>query len=83
MHAAREQYHLPSFSCRFVGLLLVTKLLSSGDLPVIKTVYNAIGSSFINRLLLPLGRRQVRHAQRHKRASPHDCQAHLPGPLLA
>ena len=48
-----------SSTCRFVGLLLVTKLLSSGDLPVIKAVYDAVGSHFINRLLRPLGRREV------------------------
>ena len=46
-------------TCRFVGLLLVTKLLSSGDLPVIKAVYDAVGINFINRLLLPLGRHEV------------------------
>ena len=45
--------------CRFVGLLLVTKLLSSEDVAVIRSVYDAVGSHFINRLLLPLGRQQV------------------------
>ena len=48
---------------RFVGLLLVTKLLSNGDIPVIKAVYDAVGIHFINRLLLPLGRREVTNTE--------------------
>ena len=48
---------------RFVGLLLVTKLLSSGDIPVINAVYDAVGIHFINRLLLPLGRREVTNTE--------------------
>ena len=39
---------------RFVGLLLVTKLLPAGDEGTIRAVHDAIGSRFISRLLLPL-----------------------------
>ncbi len=39
---------------RFVGLLLATKLLPAGDEHIILKIYDAVGSSFITRLLLPL-----------------------------
>ena len=46
-------------ACRFVGLLLVTKLLPAGDADTIRAVYDSVGSQFIARLLLPLRRPQV------------------------
>ncbi|DBA78950.1 TPA: hypothetical protein ACH3X1_008824 [Trebouxia sp. C0004] len=39
---------------RFVGLLLATKLLPAGDEHIMLKIYDAVGSSFITRLLLPL-----------------------------
>lgn len=45
--------------CRFVGLLLVTKLLPAGDADTIRAVYDSVGIQFIARLLLPLRRPQV------------------------
>ena len=64
--------------CRFVGLLLVTKLLSCGDLAVIRSVYDAVGSEFINRLLLPLGRQQVSTClDLHGCLAVHALYAHL------
>lgn len=44
---------------RFVGLLLATKLLPAGNEHVMRTVYNAVGPTFISRLLLPLKFGQV------------------------
>lgn len=42
--------------CRFVGLLLVTKLLPQGSDAVVRQVLDALGTTFIDRLLLPLSR---------------------------
>ena len=39
---------------RFVGLLLVTKLLPAGDAATIRSVHQAVGPAFLTRLLLPL-----------------------------
>ncbi|GAB4817373.1 hypothetical protein N2152v2_004419 [Parachlorella kessleri] len=39
---------------RFVGLLLVTKILPAGDADVIKEVFDAVGFTFLSRLVLPL-----------------------------
>ena len=39
---------------RFVGLLLVTKILPAGDEATIRRVFDAIGFTFLSRLLLPL-----------------------------
>ncbi|KAL0034423.1 hypothetical protein WJX79_001423 [Trebouxia sp. C0005] len=44
----------PSDERRFVGLLLATKLLPAGDEHIMLKIYDAVGSSFITRLLLPL-----------------------------
>ncbi|KAK9830359.1 hypothetical protein WJX72_011255 [[Myrmecia] bisecta] len=52
----------PSDEKRFVGLLLVTKLLPAGDDNTIRAVYKAIGSRFLQRLLLPLQSQQGREA---------------------
>lgn len=43
---------------RFTGLLLATKLLPAGDAAAVKAVYDAVGISFINRLLLTLSASQ-------------------------
>lgn len=48
-------------TCRFVGLLLVTKLLPVGDAVTVRRVLDTLGFRFIHRLLLPLAAaRQVR-----------------------
>lgn len=56
--AASTAYFVPFVTVvccnRFVGLLLATKLLPAGDEHVMLAIYNAVGSSFITRLLLPL-----------------------------
>ncbi|KAL0053068.1 hypothetical protein WJX82_000427 [Trebouxia sp. C0006] len=44
----------PSDERRFVGLLLATKLLPAGDEHIMLKIHDAVGSSFITRLLLPL-----------------------------
>lgn len=44
----------PSDERRFVGLLLATKMLPAGDEHVMLSVYEAVGSLFISRLLRPL-----------------------------
>ena len=49
-----------SLSRRFVGLLLVTKLLPAGDERTVQAVYDAVGPSFLSRLLLPLNSTAVR-----------------------
>ncbi|GAX74169.1 hypothetical protein CEUSTIGMA_g1618.t1 [Chlamydomonas eustigma] len=49
----------PNDETRFVGLLLVTKLLQGGEHDgAIKDVIGALGSTFLNRLLLPLTRQR-------------------------
>lgn len=49
----------PSDERRFVGLLLVTKLLPSGDAAAIKQVHDAVGDAFLSRLLLPARQRRA------------------------
>ncbi|KAL4448249.1 hypothetical protein ABPG75_005468 [Micractinium tetrahymenae] len=44
----------PSDERRFVGLLLVTKLLPPGDAEAVRQVHAAVGPTFLTRLLLPL-----------------------------
>lgn len=46
--------HSPSTPCRFVGLLLITKLLPAGDTATVCAVHAAVGPTFLPRLLLPL-----------------------------
>ena len=45
---------------RYVGLLLVTKLLPAGDGKTLTAVHDAVGSTFLQRLLLPLSSAAVR-----------------------
>ncbi|PRW45088.1 Neurochondrin family isoform 2 [Chlorella sorokiniana] len=47
----------PADERRFVGLLLVTKLLPAGDDATIRAVHAAVGPTFLSRLLLPLSTR--------------------------
>ena len=49
--------HPPLPPPRFVGLLLVTKLLPAGDAATIRAVHAAVGPTFLARLLLPLSSR--------------------------
>lgn len=42
--------------CRFVGLLLVTKLLPNGGQESVQSVHDALGMTFVARLLLPISR---------------------------
>jgi hypothetical protein len=46
--------------CRYVGLLLVTKLLPAGDEKTLTAVHDAVGATFLRRLLLPLSSAAVR-----------------------
>ncbi len=48
--------------CRYVGLLLVTKLLPAGDERTLTAVHDAVGAAFLQRLLLPLSSAAVRGA---------------------
>jgi hypothetical protein len=50
--------------CRFVGLLLVTRLLPAGDASTIRAVHDAVGGRFMLRLLLPLKAAEVRTRRR-------------------
>lgn len=43
-------------TCRFVGLLLVVKMLSSENDSLAREIWKAIGNKFLMRLLLPLAR---------------------------
>jgi hypothetical protein len=68
-------------ACRFVGLLLVVKLMPEGDEQAVRAVLAALGMRFLHRLLLPLQRRpphepapQVRPALLHSSAAL--CRAH-------
>lgn len=62
LHASREIPFKgdPLWACRtarirrFVGLLLVTKLLPPGDAEAVRQVHAAVGPTFLTRLLLPL-----------------------------
>lgn len=57
---AHVDFTLLNDSCtRFVGLLLVTRLLPQGSDDAVRRVLDALGWTFLQRLLLPL-RRQVR-----------------------
>ncbi len=55
---AANMMHLPN--CRYVGLLLVTKLLPAGDERTLTAVHDAVGAAFLQRLLLPLSSAAVR-----------------------
>ena len=50
--------------CRYVGLLLVTKLLPAGDDKTLTAVHDAVGATFLRRLLLPLSSAAVRQCER-------------------
>jgi len=53
-----------TLTCRFVGLLLVTRLLPAGDASTIRAVHDAVGGRFISRLLLPVKAAEVRTRSR-------------------
>ncbi|EIE22426.1 hypothetical protein COCSUDRAFT_42735 [Coccomyxa subellipsoidea C-169] len=61
--------------CRFVGLLLVTKLLPAGDADTIRAVYGSIGPQFISRLLLPLRQPKVPYAELGEQSRQKDVSA--------
>ncbi len=44
------------YHCRLVGLLLITKILPHGSEQAVRDVINAVGFTFLRRLLLPLTR---------------------------
>ena len=46
--------------CRFVGMLLAANILPSDQPEKLQQVYDAAGSAFFDRLLLPLKTHQVR-----------------------
>ncbi|WIA32050.1 hypothetical protein OEZ86_002902 [Tetradesmus obliquus] len=48
---------------KFVGLLLVTKLLPQGDDAAVQAVLDAVGFAFLQRLLLPLQQQQQQQQQ--------------------
>ncbi|CAL8468607.1 g8147 [Coccomyxa elongata] len=64
----------PTDERRFVGLLLVTKLLPAGDADTIRAVYDSVGSQFIARLLLPLRRPQLtEHSEQSRQTDGSAC----------
>lgn len=56
----------PGDERKLVGLLMVTRALPAGDLATVKQVYNAVGPSFLARLLLPLRRTPATSSQQEK-----------------
>jgi hypothetical protein len=56
---------------RFVGLLLVTKLLPQGNDAAVQDVLDAVGFAFLQRLLLPLQQQQQQHVDTDKLQQQH------------
>ncbi|BDA43419.1 probable neurochondrin at N-terminal half [Coccomyxa sp. Obi] len=68
----------PTDERRFVGLLLVTKLLPAGDAGTIRAVYDSVGSQFIARLLLPLRQPQItEHSEQSRQKDASACMLTL------
>lgn len=63
--APSNHLHIRHHTLRFVGLLLVTRLLPHGSDSAVRAVVDALGLTFLQRLLLPLRpATQVRPATR-------------------